>query len=704
MDQTPPLKIKQNRLDRLILPEWTAPLILFVACFLAFALMIPWLGFYSDDWVFLSTYHKMGSEGLSRYFSTNRPFWGLFFQVTLPVLGKLPWVWHLFGLAWHWIAAASFWWMMRLVWPNKKNAALWGGLLFAVYPGFVLQPIALSIGHMFFVYTSFLLSINLFLLAYLKPGKFWLFTPLALLFSLINMMSMEYFMLMHVLQPVFLFMILSKGISGWRSIIKQVAMAWLPYFILLVVVLFWRIFLFPYQNQNYSFLFIDRLKDNPISALLFLFKTMTNDWYEAGLGAWFNAIRLPFTLHWERLDFLYLTVVLLGILVLAFLIAFYGKRSRNHVVQTEPQERTKNIDGWQMIASGALAMLIAGVPFWITEIPVGLEGFHTRFMLPFIFGMALILSGFLELVPAPFWSKVVMLSVILGLGIGFQFQSQNDFRREWIVQKSLYWQLAWRIPDLTRGTIVFSSELPVKYNASDYTQSAMFDWLWAPLPSAQVMDYALYYPNERLLFGDLLALTPDTPIIIDHLGAVFKGNTNQSITVQLNDPEVMEDGCLHVMLPKIDFNNPYYPRAERDVITFSDPELIKANDPDETRALDPAIFGPEPSPDHCYFFEKADLAFQLGNWIQAIEYYNQSLSAGFDTWRDTELLPVIGSYAHLGDWNEALTLTQRMSKKAFYPIDAVICNLWREIDQSTDESVNKEEALSKITTKFQCDP
>jgi hypothetical protein len=721
MSQNNPAQHLRTWRRKFSLPGWSAPLVLLACCALTYGILIPWLGVYSDDWIFLSTYHKMGSAGLVRYFATNRPFWGLFYQVTLPLLGKTPWHWHLFGLFWHWAASVALWWLVRLVWPRQAKAALWAGLIFTVYPGFILQPIALTVGHMFLVYTSFILSICFFVLAQLQrrlhpsSRRFWFWQVLALITSLVNLLSMEYFLLLHLVQPIFLWFALSGIELSLHRRFKHILQAWLPYLAMLVGVLLWRIFFFPYQTHNYQYRLLDRLRESPIAGLIDLARTMLNDGWETLAGTWVSALRLPLSLPWERLDYAYLVLVIASMAVLFIALSQFRWSESQAIIPPQHGDAASrdSADGRQMMFAGGISMLIAGAPFWLTGITVGLDGFNSRFTLPFVFGASLLTSGFLLWLPFPQRLRlsrdkvqVLVLAVILGMGIGYQFQAQNLFRREWLLQKDLYWQLAWRIPGLEPGTIVFSSELPLYYNASDYTQSAMFDWNWQPAPQESNlpsrMNYALYYPNERLLFSSLSALEADQPVYVDHLGAEFSGNTSQSVVLQVNDPAAMTVGCLHVMLPEIDANNPYFPRLERDVIAFSNPALILAQDVRQTKQLIPEIFGGEPAPNHCYYFQKIDLAFQLGQWRKAIRLYEEAVAAGYDSWIDTELVPVIGSFAQAADWDQAVQLTNQMSKKAFYPLDSFICNLWSVIEEDTPTSPAKSDAKLRINEKYGC--
>jgi hypothetical protein len=681
------------RLHGILVGVIQPPWILLMACILAYGIMIPWLGLYSDDWILLSTFQKMGSAGLTRYFATNRPVWGWIYQVTLPLLGKTPWHWHLFGLFWHWTASVSLWWLVSLVWPRQKNLALWAALLFAVYPGFNLQPISMSFGHIFIVYTAFLLSACFLILACRNPKKAWFYTTMAIATSLVNLLCMEYFLLLHLLQPVLLWFFFQNGTPGFRQRLLLIAKTWWPYLLLFIGNLVWRIFFFKFQTHNYEYLFLERLKLGAGPALVHLAETMLTDWWNTSVMAWVDVFRLPFHLNGSRTDLFFIGISA-GAAGFFFLsILWLGSRSKD--------ETGDRKDAWQIMTLGCLALILAGGPFWLTEIKVDLNGFASRFTLPFIFGAVLIFSGLVHSLRLPRWAGTAFLALILGLSIGSQFLTNNDFRREWVVQKELFWQLAWRIPALEPDTIVFMSEMPGSHHITYATLSAMFDWSFQPEPAPQRMDYAVYYPGELMKRQDI-SLNPDQVIKVDHLGAEFIGNTSRSITIQFSRDTTLINGCAHVMSPVLDGNNPFLTQEERNVVLFSDPGLIQSMPGDDSILLIPEIFGKEPVHDRCYFFEKADLAYQQREWQPAIDLFNQAFALGYSQWLDTELVPLIGSYAHIGNWEQAFALSITMSEQAYYPLSSTICQLWILLEEDTPDSIQRRQTLQAITRQFGC--
>ena len=185
-------------------PTYTIPLALLAVTGFAYGVLIPWLGFYWDDWAFIYIGKQLGSEGLARYFATNRPFWGMIYQFTTSIIDAQPWKWQVFGLIWRWLASVALWYFVRQLWPRRREAAMWASLLFIVFPALRQQPIAILYGHFFIVMTAFLLSLALMLKAVRDTNRFWLWTGLSLVLSLVNLLCMEYFFLLDLLRPVLL--------------------------------------------------------------------------------------------------------------------------------------------------------------------------------------------------------------------------------------------------------------------------------------------------------------------------------------------------------------------------------------------------------------------------------------------------------------------------------------------------------------------
>ncbi len=100
------------------------PLILAVVCAAAYAPGIRWMGIYWDDWPLTWISQNLGNAGLAQYFSTNRPVWGLLYQLTMPVIGVSPLAWQAFAILARLLAALACWTLIRQVWPARRWPAL----------------------------------------------------------------------------------------------------------------------------------------------------------------------------------------------------------------------------------------------------------------------------------------------------------------------------------------------------------------------------------------------------------------------------------------------------------------------------------------------------------------------------------------------------------------------------------------------------
>ena len=177
------------------------PFVLLFVCTLSYGIFIPRLGFYWDDWPINWIAQNLGTEGLARYFSTNRPYWGKIYALTTQILGGNPLSWQVFALLWRWIAALSLWLLLKELWKNNYDIANWTAVLFLVYPGFRQQHISLVYSHFFIVLTAFLLSLYFCILGIRKRKHFIWLTIISLLLSFINLICLEYFFVLELIRP-----------------------------------------------------------------------------------------------------------------------------------------------------------------------------------------------------------------------------------------------------------------------------------------------------------------------------------------------------------------------------------------------------------------------------------------------------------------------------------------------------------------------
>ena len=706
-----------KRFSAFSLPGWTAPLALLLACLASYALLIQRLGFYWDDWPINWIAARLGPAGLARYFSTNRPYWGMLYQVTTSLLGSVPWRWQVFAIFWRWMAGVALWGLLRLAWPRQSQVAVWAALLFVVYPGFEQQFISLVYSHFFIVLTVFLASLGCTLLACRRGQRrwFWPLTTLALLLSFVNLITMEYFFLLELVRPALIWIVLSETVPDRRQRLKQAFKVWLPYLLLFAALVIWRAFFFRFQTQNYQPKILEQLKAQPFQALVALLGRIAGDLWLTTFAAWGKVFQLPdpAVLGGRTTQVYALIAVAAAALLVLYLSAIKNghdeslapsRRGSQHVAQRGSQRGVQRAWAWPCLLTGLLALLLAGWPFWLTQIPVGLSFPNDRFTLSFMLGSTLFITGLLGLLPLPYWSKIVTLGVLLGLAIGMQFQVANAYRRDWATQKALFWQLAWRMPQLKPGTTLLFNDLPVRY-FSDNSLTAPLNWIFDSRPDGSgfwpdqagtQMGYMLYFPSLRLGTG-LPSLQPGQPITQDYLATDFSGSTSQMIALNYVPP-----ACVRVLDPDLDPLNSMLPTRMRESAAVSTTQPVLDAAPGQAAHPDAQIFGAEPAHSSwCYFFEKADLARQLGDWAQVASLGDQAFSQTDYPNDPSERLVFIEGYAHTGNWPRAHDLT-REARQVTAAMQPMLCRLWQRIDESTPSTPPQTTTHPSVRTELQC--
>ncbi|MGB8982676.1 MAG: hypothetical protein WCC12_12435, partial [Anaerolineales bacterium] len=83
-------------LSRLSLNERAIPFALLFIIVVSFGLLIPWLGFYWDDWPVIYMTETEGAAGFWDFYQYDRPISAWTYSVFAPILGTHPLGWHIF--------------------------------------------------------------------------------------------------------------------------------------------------------------------------------------------------------------------------------------------------------------------------------------------------------------------------------------------------------------------------------------------------------------------------------------------------------------------------------------------------------------------------------------------------------------------------------------------------------------------------------
>lgn len=672
--QTKPMK----RLPPLLT---SPPLVLAFVAVLAYGLLIPQLGFYWDGLAMSWIRYQLGPEAMAQYFSSNRPVWGLLYQLTTRLFPQVPVYWQAFALLWRWVTGLLVWAILRELFPQKTSFALGTALLFLLYPGFNQQWGAFLYSHFFIVLSFFLLSIYLMLRA--QKERFWTWTSLALVFSALNLWMHEYFFTLEAARIAILWTLLRDQHLDLKAHLRRTLKLWIPYLAVFVAAVLSRLFIF--NNQIYE------IGGDPAGTVPFNFlTTLPASLWTVTAAAWEQAFRLPdLVTDGPRTTLVYgaITLVTYGVVIMALL----RKQAQDGVeALMKAAERSEKNDYYWAIGLGLFILLVAGWPFWLTGVPVSLGFPANRATLSFMLGVSLLLGGLISLLP--YRLDWLLVAVFIALAAGRQFQWSNEFRRDWNNQKNLFWQMTWRAPGLETGTIVLMNE-ELNYYA-DNSIGAALNWIYAPNNHTSRVDYVFFYPTNRL-GGALPSLETGQSVTYDYLAGQFEGTTSQTMAFYYAPP-----GCLRLLDPEID---PYNRLIPDDSLMREAAQLSStANVLEKQTARMPEIYNPEPAHGWCYHFEQADLARQIGDWEQVAELGDKAFKLDDYPNDPLERFVFVEGYAHAGEWEKALEysgISYRVSKNVIGPL---LCTLWDRIEREVPVSPVKNEFVIQAKTLFVC--
>jgi hypothetical protein len=259
----------------------------------------------------------------------------------------------------------------------------------------------------------------------------------------------------------------------------------------------------------------------------------------------------------------------------------------------------------------------------------------------------------------------------------------------------MFWQMYWRASSIQPDTIVMINEGALQFYADNSLTGAL-NWIFDPDNRSERMDYVLFYPTSRV-GGTLAAFEPNQIIHYDFISEVFTGNTSQTLAFYYQPP-----GCLRLLDPLIDNENHFISDDSlmREVAPLSSSKWITF----QNAARMPQIYGPEPAHGWCYYFEKADMARQKGEWAQVVEFGNKAFELNDYPNDPVERFVFVEGYAHAGDWARAKDFAIQSYTISPRYVEPILCKLLERIGRETPASNLKESSLNDLNTKMHCLP
>ena len=358
-------------------------------------------GFYWDEVPWTWIYFRLGPDALTQTFSTSRPFWGMLYQVTLPILGSDPWVWHLSLVFFRFLSAYLAYSLIKTIWPERPEIARSASILFLVYPGLSQNFMGLMYTHFHIVLCAFMLSFILTARA-IEKRQIWWHLP-SLILSIANILMMEYFYFLELLRPLFIWAVMGKRRSDLLSSLRHS----FPYLLSFLLISLWRMFYFPNQNASYPYGTLEALKNSPLDGFIGLIKMVGISFWNTSIWVWFRSFEI-FRISETGL------LTLLGSLVLAGIIA--------GLLFIFKQPVSTHVSRGADFLVALLSWVFSGGALWLVGSRT-LPQLHfstDRFTLPFMFSSALLAAFGLGLFRSQNLRRVILITIV-ALSSAWQF-------------------------------------------------------------------------------------------------------------------------------------------------------------------------------------------------------------------------------------------------------------------------------------------
>jgi hypothetical protein len=648
------LKILKNRLSPVL--RSTLPIALLIGigaiCYMAFAHLF---GFYNDDWYLIYAGVSQGAEKFHDVFAIDRPFRGYFVGWMYEFIGLHSWLYSLGAFLMRSISSLGLLWILRTLWPEERQAAFVAALLFFVYPGFLDQPNAIDYQSHLWGFALAIVSIGCTIQAVsiskMRAKVFWMVASLVT--QLLSLMLMEYYIGLEGLR------FLLVGYLSWKQRdVQPIQRAWrafLRYLPSLVVALgftYWLTQIFQIQRSNMN---VDTIFGNIIEApalrliwmVIYLFKDLLN----VIVFAWAEPIY-----HYAFAERLKLLLVEISLAIVAGGMTWLALNIIRDTSDDKPSNPSRPQVARDMAVIGLLAAALALVPIHFTNRQVIFDEF-SRFSLPSSAGVALIFAGgWLAMRESrlKYWFVVslVTLAALAHTGNALNYVDQ------WKVVRNFWWQVSWRVPQIEPDTVIMA-DYAGRGIAEDY-------FVWGP---ASLIYYpTLPYQEHTMLVLDaatlaesnLNAVIMQARLVSERRGLVSEVDFSNLLVLSMPG----ELSCVHVIDGKrLELSD--QTRSEIMVVApYSRVDRIMIHEPMIQPPL--SIFGEEPPRKWCYYFEKASLARQRGDWEEIIQLGEAATRLDLRPYDWIEWMPFIEANAYTGQSDAMHSLAAIIKENPYY--------------------------------------
>jgi len=651
-------------------------LVLFVLIIVSCLTYLPFVrqfGYFNDDWYLM---YSAGAKGLTVFrdiFSIDRPGRVLVMIPAYWLFGQNPLYYNLSAYIFRLLSGLGMYWISRLLWPRQRAASASMALLFLLYPGFLSQPNAIDYQSHIAGLAAATISIasSLRAISVKRASRRVFFFAIAILLGWFYLLQMEWYIGFEILRWGSIFLLVSKTERTliqkiWRTIRSGFVTILIP-----VVFLPWRLILFTSERGATDInLQLDQFIQSPLKTGLHWVSTLLGDTLDVVALAWGQPLLL--LKPW---------ISTISLLLFAFVLGLVSVAATLLLLKEIESVKSKPDDNWQVEAFflGLLVVLFGLSPVVMVNRYVDFAS-YSRYTLVASAGAAILLTGVIFSFKSTVVQRLLLAALVF---VASLTHFANSLRAVQVTQatRDFWWQVSWRAPQLEKNTTLVAN-YAVGATEEDY-------FVWGPANF-------IYYPegaNEKYVQPGVGAAVLNQVTVEKTLrneGQEFRNRRsirtykNYRRLLILTQPTV--ESCVHV----IDGMRPEYSSQENELIQiigpYSETDQILT---DQVATPPPSIvFGPEPEYGWCYFYQKASLARQQGDWQEIIRLDTQAQKQGFAPIDLIEWMPFIQAYVEVGGEERLNELAEIISADPYIAMQACqFMENWQQASSDIPENV-----------------
>lgn len=628
---------------------WPLVLILLFISALIYLPLVGSLGYYKDDWYLIFDAHSQGAGFFHEVYRIDRPARANVMQFFYALFGDRVLFYHLAAYLHRVVAAVALFWSLIKTWPRRTEAGFVAALLFLIYPGFLSQINPIDYQAQLLSLCLALLSIALTVQA-LQTGRLIpriIYSALSILLGWAYLPLVEYFIGFEALRLVLIvqFLLNQKGRS-LKDLLIPTLRLWLPFLSIPSVFLVWRLFFFETERRATDVsLQLGQLFSSPLTGLGWLL-SLAQDAVKAVFLAWAVPVyNLAFDLRLRDL------LAGLGISALAITFALTGL----WWLRREPDEKESD---WrtQFLVIGTIVVLAGLLPVILVNRRADF-GDYSRYLLASAAGAAMIVTAFIYLLEYKYVRTVFIALLVLASALT-HYSNAAQATLETRNRLDFWWQVSWRVPAFETGTTLVA-DYPVGAIQEDY-------FVWGPANLIYRSEKQGQIPLEIKL--PAAVLTDDTVLqILRGKGDETQLRRGNNVVRDFGNVLVLTQSSPGSCVRVIDGNSPELSEKDRQRILLIAKNSKIKNVLAEAKSPTPSaeIFGAEPAHGWCYYYQKAALARQLGDWKNVSALGEKALAAGFYPSDKIEWMPFLQAYVSLGQKEKLRRFVSIMGESPF---------------------------------------